>query len=74
MRRPKTVENITEWMFKSNRELKIPDEYYGLWEADGGSTKFGSIQEFEVVGCVADDSGGRSNNQEFVICFSHQNE
>ena len=24
--KPKTVENITEWMFESNRELKIPDE------------------------------------------------
>ena len=28
--KPKTVEIITKWMFERNRELKIPDEYYGL--------------------------------------------
>ena len=26
MMKPKKVENITEWMFESNRELKISDE------------------------------------------------
>ena len=57
-------------MFESNSELKTPDEYYGLWAADGGSNAIVSIQEFEVVGRVADDGGGRSNNQYFVICFS----
>ena len=61
-------------MFESNRELKIPNEYYGLWAADGGSNAIGYIQEFEVVGRVSDDGGGRSNKQEFFICFSHQNE
>ena len=30
MMKPNTVENITEWMFERNFELKIPDEYYGL--------------------------------------------
>ena len=71
---PKTVENITEWMSESKNELKIPDEYYGLLASEGGSNAIGYIQEFEVVGRVADEGGGRSNNQDFVICFSHQNE
>ena len=26
MMKPNTVENITKWMFESNRELNIPDE------------------------------------------------
>ena len=43
MMKPKTVENITKWMFKSNCEIKIPDDYYGLWAADGGSNTIGSI-------------------------------
>ena len=74
MMKPNTVETITKWMFESNRELKIPDEYYGLLASEGGSNAIGYIQEFEVVGPVADAGGGRSNNQDFVICFSHQNE
>ena len=61
-------------MSKSNREIMIPDEFYGIWEAEGGSNAIVYIQEFEVVGSVADDSGGRLNNQNFVIFFSHQNE
>ena len=65
--KPKTVENITKWMLEKNRELNILDEYYGIWVADGGSNKIGSIQEFEVVGRVSDNGGGRSNNQDFVI-------
>ena len=46
MMNPKTVENITEWMFESNCELNIPDEYYSLWASDGGSNTIGSIEEF----------------------------
>ena len=64
--KPKTVENITEWMFERNCELKILYEYYGLWAADGGSNAIEPIQEFEVVGRVADDGGGRLRNQDFL--------
>ena len=74
MMKPQTVENITEWMFENNREVKIPYEYYGLWASDGGFNKLGSIQEFEDVWRVTDGGGSRSNNQDFVICFSHHNE
>ena len=55
-------------------KIKIPDEYYGIWVADGGSNAIGSIQEFEVVGRVAYEGGVRLNNRDFVICLIHQNE
>jgi len=69
---PKTVPNVTKWMFDSAAEAKLRKEDFGRLSADGGSNAVGSVQEFEVIGREMD--GGRSNNTDFVLCHAHQNE
>ena len=67
----KTVENVSEWMFSSIRQARLRNEDFNQWAADGGSNAIGSIQEVEVVARAEE---GRSNSQEFNVCYSHQNE
>ena len=69
---PKTVENVTHWIYKSTSAANIPKGYFGQMSANGGSNAIGSIQEFEVVGQEEDE--GRIKNTDFNVCFSHQNE
>ena len=67
---PKTVDNVTKWMFDSTAAAKLKKEDFGRLCADGGSNAVGSVQEFEVVG--REEGCGRSNNTDFVVCLAHQ--
>jgi hypothetical protein len=65
--KPKTIENVSEWLddsFKANT-IKEPDIDH--MSADGGSNAIGSIAEYESLTRTS-----RGNNVFFNICFAHQ--
>ena len=67
---PKTISNVTKWMYATTAAARIAKEGIGRLSADGGSNAVRSVQEFEVV--QREEGGGRSNNTDFVVCMAHQ--
>ena len=50
MMKQNTVENITEWMFKSNRELKILDEFMVLGKLTEVPTQLDLSRSLRLLG------------------------
>jgi hypothetical protein len=58
-------------MFESMAEGKVQKYDFSHPAADGESNAVGAVQEYEVVG---QEQGGRTNNTDFTIYHTHQQE
>lgn len=65
----KTAANISNWLKKSTDAVNMKSDDINVTSADGASNAIGSLVDFEV-----ETHNDRSTNQEFSICFAHQNQ
>lgn len=67
--KPKTIDNITEWMQDSFEAMKVQDSDFNQLSADGAANSIGSVAEYEALARTS-----RPNNVDVDICVSHQNQ
>ena len=67
--KPKTIENVTAWMFDSLDQVGIKSGDINQLSADGASNAIGSVAEYESLSRT-----DRSNDVLITRCLAHQNE
>jgi hypothetical protein len=67
--KPKTIENVTAWMFDSLDQVGIKSGDINQLSADGASNAIGSVAEYESLSRT-----DRSNDVSITRCLAHQNE
>ena len=67
--KPKTIDNVVEWLTESHKAIKVVSSDFNQMAADGASNAIGSILEVEVQTCTE-----RANDIDLSICHAHQNE
>ena len=67
--KPKTIDNVSEWIYESLSEGNIKDGDVNQLSADGASNSIGAVSEYEALSRTH-----RSNDVSFTVCLAHQNE
>ena len=67
--KPKTIDNVSEWISESLSESNIKDGDVSQLSAVGASNSIGAVSEYEDL-----SSTRCSNNVSFTVCLAHQNE
>ncbi len=67
--KPKTLVNISDWIFESFECAKLKHADLNQFAADGTSNAIGSVFEFESLSWNA-----HPNEVHFDVCYAHQNQ
>ncbi|KAL7502257.1 hypothetical protein ACHAXN_000889, partial [Cyclotella atomus] len=67
--KPKTIVNVSEWIFESFECAKLKHADVNQFSADGASNAIGSVSEYESLSRTA-----RGNDVQFDVCYAHQNQ
>ena len=67
--KPKTIVNVSDWIFESFECAKLKHADVNQFSADGASNAIGSVSEYESLSRTA-----RGNDVQFDVCYAHQNQ